>query len=136
MSSTESSNQVVQRTPKAFGLARPVLVRSVARITKAGLAITAVLIMTSCMTTVDGIRISGHPTEASPQDVRHAINACSDSSKIRKVKPWQIEVVSRDEIHVYWLKPNPTVGGYDVAKRARGKWTCKESVITISPHER
>ena len=97
--------------------------------------IVGFLMMASCGTTVDGIRISGHSGYVSPEDIRWAIAACSDSGAPRKVNPWQIEVASKNEIHVYWLKPNATSGGYDIAKRGRGKWTCKETVVTVL-HER
>ena len=93
------------------------------------------LTMASCATTVDGIRVSGHADDVSSEDIRFAIAACSESGVVRKAKPRQIEVVSKDEIHVYWFKQTALAGGYDLAKRVRAEWTCKDTVLII-PYER
>jgi hypothetical protein len=105
------------------------------RFSQLGLAFISLVVLASCATTVDGTRISGRAHDVSPEDIRQAVGACSDSSTAHRRKPWQIEVVSRDEIHVYWFKQSKFGGSYDIAKRARGKWTCKDMALII-PSER
>ena len=74
----------------------------------------------------DGAWVIGRFHDVSEQDIQQAIAVCAHGGYVPKVKPRQIEVVGRNEIHVYWFKGYE---GYDIAKRVRGRWNCEETVV-------
>ena len=90
------------------------------------------MILVSCVTTVDGIWISGRVHEVSEDDIRQAIAACRSNDPSRKGEPRQIEVVSKDEINVYWIERKAVEPSHSIAKRVHGRWTCVERIIVIS----
>ena len=102
------------------------------RLINALLAIVAVLALGSCVTTVDGVWVSGRTNDVSADDVRQAIAACERHNQVPWLKPRQIDVITRDEIHVYWGELKAVYGGHSIAKRVRGKWTCEERVVITS----
>ena len=95
------------------------------------LAVTTLILLTSCAGTMDGIWLSGPLRDVTEQDIRQAIAACSGGGYVPKVKPRQIDVISRNEIHVYWFSHKTVNATYDIAKRVRGRWTCDESVLVV-----
>src|SRR5437764_246762 len=101
------------------------------RWTGAALAIAIVFTLISCVTTADGIWVTGRIGDVSEEDIRHAI-ASSRNEYIRQARPMQIDVISRDEIHVFWTNFKGAGQGYGIAKRVHGKWTCEERVIVLS----
>ena len=107
------------------------LVRSMIRLTGAGFAVAVVFTLISCVTTADGIWVTRRVRDVSEEDIRLAITS-SWHRYIRQAQPMQIDVVSRDEIHVYWTNFKGAGQGYSIAKRVHGKWTCEERVIVIS----
>src|SRR4051794_22588047 len=95
--------------------------------------LTAVsLALISCVTTIDGIWVSGRHSEVSPDDIRQVIAACRLGGPFRVGRPRQIDVINRDEIHVYWAERKAVYGGHDIAKRVRGHWICEDTVIITS----
>jgi hypothetical protein len=92
----------------------------------------AVLALASCVTTFDGVWVSGRANDVSAEDVRQAIAACERNDHVPRLKPRQIDVIDRDEIHIYWGELKAVYGGHSIAKRVRGKWTCEERVIIVS----
>jgi hypothetical protein len=102
-----------------------------ARLLRIAAAAVAAAILVSCVTTVDGVWISGRVHDVSENDIRQAIAACRRNDPMRKDNPRQIEVVSRDEIYVYWFERKAVDPSHSTAKRVRGRWTCEERVIVV-----
>jgi hypothetical protein len=77
------------------------------------------LVLTSCATVrVDGYRVFGRVHEVSEADIRAAVVAFQGSHLYAPSIVGSIQVISHDEIRIYW----PASGNYDVMKRIRGKW--------------
>jgi hypothetical protein len=91
------------------------------------------LALTSC-TTVSGLPVFGRLSDVSRDDIRAAIDAdLRESQSPRFTKIHEVEVISRDEIHLHFrpkLLDEPTP--YDIVRRIHGKWHCTERSIVIS----
>src|SRR5690349_2523146 len=83
----------------------------------------------SACTTVDGISASGRVRDVSTKDIRAAIAAdIRAHPNFSTAKPSHIEVISGNEIHLYW-PPRNVYGGSDIIKRIRGKWQFYGQVV-------
>ena len=110
-------------------VAHLVLVRPMRRhIITSGVALV-VWIVAGCETVLvqDGVRISGRIHDISSSDIRAAVAAdIAKRPELRGGNPWQIHVISRDEVHVYWGD------GHDVLKRVGGHWRYTATLVTLS----
>ena len=79
-----------------------------------------------CATRVDHIGAYGPVWLVSHDDVR-AVIAARSCSDFRDRQIAYIEVISRDEMHVYFFYG---VSMYDEVKRVRGRWQCTAMVAT------
>ncbi len=83
----------------------------------------------ACTTMVDGISASGRVREVSTEDIRAAVAAdIRAHPTLSASKPSHVEVISVDEIHLYW-PPRNVYGGSDIVKRVRGRWQFYGQVI-------
>jgi hypothetical protein len=75
----------------------------------------------------DGTRISGRIHDISSSDIHAAIAAdILKRPELRGDNPSQIDVISRDEVHVYWND------GHDVLKRVGTRWRYTATLVTLS----
>jgi len=109
-----------------------VLVRPMSSVINSLAAAATVLALASCVTTVNGVWVSGRANDVSTDDVPQAIAACERNNHVPRLKPRQIDVINSDEIHIYWGEPKAVYDGHSIAKRVQGKWTCEERIIIIS----
>jgi hypothetical protein len=116
------------------GVAHLVLVRPM-RFTPS-IVILAASVTTSCVALVDGSWVSGSKRAVSPDDIRAAVAVSRIPLRERKAmmpsRPRQIDVVSEDEIHVYWYGLKANDASYVIAKRIAGQWRYDNEVIIIS----
>jgi hypothetical protein len=98
--------------------------------------------LTSCVMTVDGIWVSGRVHDLTTDDIRLAIAAdlreLQTRARFRQMappasnsKPRQIDVVGKDEIHLYWRERKAVNGSHDIVKRLRGKWRFDAEILEI-----
>jgi hypothetical protein len=89
----------------------------------------AAILLCSCAI-YGGAVISGERGDVSEPDIRAAIAA--DRATPRAIpgqKLREIEVISRDEIHLYWEFSKRENAGHNVVKRIRGKWRFEATVV-------
>ena len=89
-------------------------------------------LLTSCATVIDGTWISGRVHDVSPEDIRTAISVARRQNLWGGGKPRQIDVVGRDEIHIYWTERKAVYGGHDILKRVQGTWRYDGRIIITS----
>lgn len=102
------------------------------------------MLVTSCATSVDGSWVSGRVHDVTPQDVRAAVAA---SRAVREAtfreggvyswtyvgqRPRQIDIISADEIHIYWDDLKAVYPGHVIVKRIHGKWRYDSEIIVTS----
>ena len=110
------------------------------------LSVLALLLLaggfTSCVTTIDGAWVSGSVHDVTADDIRAAVAASRAAPKERlggrlgprpaTQRPRQIDVVSQDEIDVYWIERKAVNSGHDIVKRVRGKWQYNGETLDLS----
>jgi hypothetical protein len=92
----------------------------------------AAVFLASCATYGDAA-ISGRRQDVTEADIRAAVAAdLAMSQFIHGKKLREIEVVSRDEIRLYWGHSKREYPGHDVVKRVRGKWQFDGTIVVTS----
>ena len=89
-------------------------------------------VMTSCVTTVDGTWVSGRVSDVSTADVVAAVAVARRQNLWGGGKPRQIDVISPDEIHIYWSERKAVYEGHDIVRRVQGRWRYDGRIIVTS----
>ena len=89
-------------------------------------------LLTCCVTTVDGTWVSGRVDDVSTDDIRSAVAVARHENLWGGGRPRQIDVISRDEIHIYWTERKAVYGGHDIMKRIQGRWRYDGRIIITS----
>ena len=87
--------------------------------------------VTSC-TTYSGAILSGRVHDVSADDIRTAIAVDRAEQSTLQEKVTEIEIVSRNEIHVFWNYSRRDYPGYHIIKRVRGKWRSAGRIVVTS----
>jgi hypothetical protein len=86
------------------------------------IALLAAAILSGCESTyVDGVRTYGRLRAVSVADIRSAIIASKNARIGGPAEPYEVEVIGRDEIHVY-RGPRIQDRGWNIVRRINGKW--------------
>ncbi len=89
-------------------------------------------VLSSCVTTLDGAWLFGRVNDVSVEDIRAAIAAdIRAHPALRSGKLNRIDVVSTDEIHLYWAEYN-VYGGCNIIKRIQGRWEHYGGIVVTS----
>jgi hypothetical protein len=100
-------------------------------ITLASLFYSAVTL--TCCVTGDEMLVTGRVNDVSIADLDAGVAAnVREFSGPAVTKPRKIEVVSRNEIRIYWTKEDVLYGDCTIVKRINGKWQVVGRVLVTS----
>jgi hypothetical protein len=93
--------------------------------------VTLMLSIPSCaLQVVDGSRVYGHIHSVSLADIRAAMDADRKINHGEQI--YEIEVISKDEMHIYDSRREEGGWSHRVIKRVHGKWQDAGGVIVTS----
>ena len=96
------------------------------------LFLTLSFLLSSCVQFAIGhTKVYGAATAVDRQDILSVIEAFERKGSDRRLKAYQVHVISADEMRVYWYK-EPIAGGHDIYRRKADGWYYYTTVIVTS----